>query len=477
MKNNMIKLLILVCFTSLTNILIGQNIKRYEGVMNLPSDLNQFKGILHQKYDKDYRIGAGTGYYDYYEDSDGSRIKHGKFLFESGGNYGTHGPNVISGTYSHGKKVGQWTFEPPKDKDQGYFKYLYSSLKITFKDDTFNGPCEFYTDKDHLQINMSCNFNNGILTGEASVILKFESSPVTNECHGIINEEGLLHGIWNLSSKGGIERTQKRVYYKGALVYAEEFDLSTGEKKICYTAFDNLNKLPDLDKIKDTIVNGQCGIVYCEQFAIKTTNKTYTRFKSKIDCSPYIIWYFPQSMTQSEPLMSQCNNWEKAVYSQHEYAEKLAFIENKRQEHIADSINKALVRAERERSESRVRLNNYIIDFKENHVLVSGNEFRTITPCNTDGKIKKCSYTNGETTFIIGKETVKGKFSKDFVKTDAGETFNPFPENLSSTEDGKMLIYKHQDSRSYGKCAFLIIKEGPLKGVYELSSSAQKCLQ
>lgn len=477
MKNIMRKLLILVCFASLANIIIAQNIKRYEGEMKLPSDLNQFKGILHQKYDKDYPYPiGGTGYYDYYEDSDGTRIKHGKFFLESGGNYGIHGPNVISGTYSHGKKVGQWTFEPPKDKDKGYIKHLYSSLKITFKDDIFCGPCEFIEDRDDYKVNILCNFNNGIITGKASVVHKYEAS-ITKECHGDINEEGLLHGIWNFSSKGGIEITQKRLYYKGALVYAEEFDFSTGEKTICYTAYDNLNEIPDLEKIKDTILNGgQYGIVYCDQFAIKTTNTTNISFKSKIDCSPYFIWTFPESMTKSEPLKNQCDNWDKAFFSQKEYEKQQTDIYKKRQERIADSINEAQARAERERFESRISLHNYINEFAAKHVLVSGNEFRTITPCNTDGRIKKCSNTNGEITFIIGKETVKGKFSTDYVKTDAGETFNPFPERLSSTEDGKMLLYKYQVPGCYGKCVFLIVKDGPLKGVYELSSSAQKCL-
>lgn len=477
MKNIMIKLLVLVCFASLANIMIGQNIKRFEGVMKLPSDLDQLKGVITETWPGNMRGVTGEGYYDYYENDDEERVKHGKFYLN------LPSPSYkITGNYKHGKKDGLWTFETNSDNTIKYSRTI--SLKITYKDDVLEGPCVLVSAPDVVSYislcTITCSFKNGIITGEASLSNKatffLSDGEVTSNCRGFINNEGMLDGTWTIHDKGGIERSQKRIFYKGALIYVEENDFSTGEKTICYSAFDKLKKAPNVENIKDTVIYGKKGIVYNGQIALRTKLHDYT---SNVFSYPQLIIYaFPESFRTSDLISQQRESWNYA-YSEaslRKLEDKAKLERQEREERITDSINIAQARAERERFESRISLHNYIIEFAAKHVLVSGNEFRTITPCNTDGRIKKCSNTNGEITFIIGKETVKGKFSTDYVKTDAGETFNPFPERLSSTEDGKMLLYKYQVPGCYGKCVFLIVKDGPLKGVYELSSSAQKCL-
>ena len=463
------KAFLLMCFAIVANMLTGQSIKRYEGLMKYPSDLSQLKDVV-----KIYGIGnGGNGYYDYYVDSEENRVKHGKFYLNVNG-------YDINGSYSHGKKEGQWTFVHPSEKT--YIKTYYNNLKITYKDDILCGPCEYITrasDGWPATVTISCNFNNGILTGEASVLYEFDSYSITSDCRGKIDNNGLLHGIWTISNKGGIEITQKRIYYKGSLVYVEEQDFSTGEKTICYTAFEDLKKAPSLETIRDTIVNGWDGIVYNGQIAIKTSSYEYKN-PSHVKCSVLsIIDDFPDSMEYSELLSQQRESWTKA-YSQYEYESAVKAQRLKRQKQKEDSIRNANNLHLREKEKAYHAFVNYLAEIRNNHIKVIENyngSYTTVyvTTCNTNGTIRKCNSVDGVTTFKIGKETVEGVFSKDFVKTDAGETFSPQPPiELLSNEDGSMLIYQYGSDRN--KCVLLIIKTGTNKGIYTLSSSAQRCL-
>ena len=291
----------MICLAVLTDITIAQSVKRYTGTMMLPSDLDQIKGVVNR-----YNVG-GEGYYDYYEDAEENRVKHGKFYLKAKG-------YDIKGSYSHGKKEGLWTITHPDEK--GYIKTFYNSLKITYNNDVLCGPCEYITKSTQGQlatVTITCNFNNGILTGDASVLYKFDSNSKTSECHGKIDPKGLLHGNWIITDKGGIEIVQKRLYYKGAIVFIEEKDYSTGENTVCYSAFENLKKAPELDQISDTIINGQNCIVYNNLIAIKTTSYRYpSHVRSSVFC---IIDDFPDSMGYSVLLSQQRDSWGYAYSS------------------------------------------------------------------------------------------------------------------------------------------------------------------
>lgn len=460
------KIILLTCFTIITNIVVGQSVKRYEGMMRLPSDLEQLKDVV-----KIYGIGdGGQGYYDYYEDSEENRVKHGKFYLKVNG-------YDINGAYLHGKKVGQWTIAHPVEN--GYIKSYYNNLKITYKDDAFCGPCEYITRSQGwpATITITCNFNNGILTGNASFFAQYDSYSITSECQGNIDKDGLLQGIWIISDKGGIEIKQKRSYYKGALIFVEEQDYSTGEKTICYSAFENSKKIPDLEKIKDTIINEHDGIVYDGQIAIKTRSFD---FPSKAKSSAFsIINSFPNSMTDSPSLLGQQGeNW-KYAYSQNAYEKMIESQRTMRQRQAEERIKNEQRARENEIETAYLAFLDYIAEIRNNYIKIIENyngSYTTayMTTCNTNGTIRKCNNENGITTFKIGKETVSDVFSKDYVKTEAGEVFSPQPPiELLSNEDGSMLIYQYGSYRN--KCVLLIIKKGQNKGVYTLSSSAQKC--
>jgi len=308
---------IILCLAIMASIVNAQSVKRYEGTMMLPSDLDQVKGIVNE-----YQVG-GTGYYDYYENSEDERVKHGKFYLKANDKYN------ISGAYSHGQKIGKWSFDEIINPKQ-YIKSEHKSLSITYKDDVFNGPCK-YTLKtvNNYTYTLNCSFENGIIVGDVTMFADYNQSinskAVTSELRGNIDENGLLNGIWTVSNKGGIEMTQKKMFYKGALVFVEEQDYSTGERVVCYSAFENMQKAPDFNKINDTIINGQDCIRYNDHIALKvpTHRITISSNMRGASLSVYsIIGRFPDSMAYSELLKRQMDSW-KYAYSEKKYQEEL----------------------------------------------------------------------------------------------------------------------------------------------------------
>ena len=297
------RIFIIICLTVLTGITTAQSVKRYTGKMMLPSDLDQLKDVVNR-----HNVG-GDGYYDYYEDADENRVKHGEFYLKANG-------YDIKGSYSHGKKEGLWTITHPDEK--GYIKTYYNNMKITYRNDVLCGPCEYITRPTQglpATVTISCNFNNGILTGDASVSYKYDYNSITSECRGKIDQNGLLHGIWVISDKGGIEVVQKRLYYKGALVFMEEQDYSTGEKTVCFTAFENLKKSPDLGQIRDTIIYKADCIVYNNSVAIKAPLSNFN-FPSHVRSGVFdIIGKLPRSMEYSDLISQQRENWRYAYSS------------------------------------------------------------------------------------------------------------------------------------------------------------------
>lgn len=322
---------LILCFIILSSIVSAQNIKRYEGKMKMPVDLAQFKGVVTETKHSDLTDITGDGYYDYYENDDEDRVKHGKFYLNFPSRY------KINGTYKHGKKDGQWTFESNKEDVNIFLRII--SLKVTYKYDILNGPCILVCKFDMGDVyplcTISCVFKNGIITGEASVVNEVSSLSVNNgnqiisECKGIIDENGLLDGIWNIHDKGGIEITRKQFYYKGTLIYVEEKDFSTGEKTVCYSAFNNLKKAPDIDKIRDTVVLGKKGIVYNGKIAIKDRHIDYP---SNVYSYPQIIIdAFPKTVKNSDLIKQQRENWGYA-FSQNMYEKQAAEYDNKTHE-------------------------------------------------------------------------------------------------------------------------------------------------
>lgn len=252
--------LFIVCFAMIiANIANAQKIQRYEGEMRLPSDLKEFESLI-EGFNK---VGAGS--YEYYENEDGDRIKHGKFVvsFDK-----KNFKREFSGTYKDGQKQGEWVIRDIISAKTNYAKHC--EMTITYLNDVFNGPCRFVKNASNNKFTITCTFENGRLAGNFAMehVDKWREG-VTNYVNGAIGANGLPDGIWTIKQKGGIEVTQKRLYLFGGLVAAEEQDFSTGDKYMVYCAFPGQKKIPAVSEITTTTIEGEECIIFHEQTACK----------------------------------------------------------------------------------------------------------------------------------------------------------------------------------------------------------------
>lgn len=253
------KIFFIVCVAIFfANSASSQTIQRYEGNMRLPEDLHEFAGFM-EGFDQ-----IGTGSYEYYENEDETRVKHGKFLvrFEK-----SRFKREITGSYKDGKKEGEWIIRDIITEKTNYAKHC--EMSITYKDDVFHGPCKFVKNVVNNKFTITCTFDNGRLAGDFSMehMDKWEEG-ITKYVNGTIGTSGLPEGIWTIKQKGGIEITQKRLYLYGGLIAVEEQDLSTGDKYIVFCAFPNQKKLPITEEIIVITGDKDC-ISYQNQTACK----------------------------------------------------------------------------------------------------------------------------------------------------------------------------------------------------------------
>ena len=253
------KKLFIACFAIFfANSVSSQIIHHYEGNIKLPEDLHEFGGFI------DGFNPIGKGSYEYYENEDETRVKHGKFLvsFEK---YSFK--REITGSYKDGKKNGVWVIRDIITEKTNYAKHC--EMSITFEDDIFHGPCKYVKNVANNKFIIICSFEKGRLAGDLTIehVDKWKKG-ITNYINGTIGTSGLPEGIWNIKQKGGIEITQKRLYLYGGLIAAEEQDFSTGDKYMVFCAFPNQKKLPITKEI--TIIAGDKGCIsYQNQIACK----------------------------------------------------------------------------------------------------------------------------------------------------------------------------------------------------------------
>lgn len=242
------------------NFACAQKNQRYEGDMRLPIDLHEFSDFL-EGFTK-----LGKGSYEYYENGDGDRVKHGKFVVSfDRGNF----KREFSGSYKDGKKDGVWIIRDIISGKTNYAKHC--ELSITFKDDVFNGPCKFIKNAaGGNKYTITCTFEKGRMIGDFQLehINSWVDENIINSVNGVIGADGLPEGIWTISQKGGIEITQKRLYMYGGLVAVQEQDFSTGDRYMVYSAFSNLQKLPNATDVTISTKKDGC-ISFQEQTACK----------------------------------------------------------------------------------------------------------------------------------------------------------------------------------------------------------------
>jgi len=265
---------------------IAQEMKQYDGEMNLPKDLYHLQGFMgYGRFsfnDENHQM-KGTGKYSYYVNADDDRVKHGpfKFIFKYG-----YGCNIeISGTYSHGKKDGSWTVkEVITNKDVK--RVEQQNLTITYSNNLPNGAFKLIKSEGNGKYTITCNLVNGLVIGDVSN--RFIRDNIDRELSGKVGEDGLPMGIWTVTDRGSIKVVQKRYYMNGALIYIDERDDSNGEKKVLFSTFPDM-KPADIDSIKNENPN----ISFNGVVAQKEKNDGI-EFKSVIafPFGRHMAWYF-----------------------------------------------------------------------------------------------------------------------------------------------------------------------------------------
>lgn len=333
------KTIIIACVAILfSNIAVAQKINRYEGVMVLPTDLSRMQQFL-----LDNTNNRGEGFYDYYENTDGDRVKHGKFMFIQ--KYSVSVWKVLSGQYVHGKKTGLWVVKDSILAKERIKKIERHNLQATYADDILNGSFYYKQTSSYGTQILVCSFKNGLIVGD------FYTTYGSDTLKGVINSVGLPTGIWTASTTNGIPILQKRYFRNGRLILIEERDESTGERYLCYSIFDGLKNKADINLIKDTIIEGKEGVLYNGHIALLEEDNSHGTFDSRYNSRMGLIGH--DCLSESIPteirfftssIEKQINSW-NYTYSEKASQEWMMQIEKQREKRELqkqDSIRRVL---------------------------------------------------------------------------------------------------------------------------------------
>ena len=446
-----------VCFAIImANIVSAQAVKKYEGEMRYPSDLK----LLSQFFGTDIYNARLIGSYYYYENQDGERVKHGvyQFYFKDGLDY-----VVLRGQYLDGQKTGEWIIKDSIMAKERIKKIEKNNLKITYENDDINGPCQYAKYAKATFTNIKCNFNNRVIVGDV-VVQSYRDTTRIREYKGFVSDDGLLHGIWTIRDKGGLEMLQKRMYYKGGLVSIEESDFSTGDKYMCYCAFNGMTKTPNMEDIKDTIVNGLDCIIWNGQIAVKDEDRGGYNSKMSDERLSNIVFYALKYSLYST-MQEQQESWDYK-YSVKSFSEKTERIRKERERFVQDSIRKEQQLREEQLKEANTMLSEELL------------RYINIQP---DKKIKKSSIEGNVIVFQAQPEVFRGEFKEEYMKNSMGEIYPNDNRQLlqyrakvlSNKACDVILLKFEKDSKLF---VYLIHKNGQKTDIYEVTQSAFKGL-
>lgn len=272
----------------------AQNIKTYSGQMSKPDWLADLIG-------EEYMQGKGS--YSYYEDAQENRIIHGNFnlTFSKDALFGTIFKETITGSYSHGKRNGQWTMRSVDINGK-----VFSQYRFQYKDGVLHGSFSYTEDGGG---SVTCTFNNGVLSGTYTNVY-VTTGGCTHTTSGKVDSEGRPHGEWTIVSKGPgiVPKDRTRLYYKGCLVYYREKDHSTGKITYENQISPSIRTATDISKIHDTIINGtsyiDVGGVICGIRPISSWSAgDYTGYLSKIypNINKWNVEFDPTPVSNSGP--------------------------------------------------------------------------------------------------------------------------------------------------------------------------------
>ena len=168
-------------------------------------------GQTLKTYNGPYRSGNLT--YTYYEDENGERVRHGKFIY-------TFSSSTVSGSYKNGLKNGRWTY-----------KDISSNWKITKSIDFFDGNREGYISNTTQERNGAAHteryqMKNNRLIG----MVKMKDNKI--DACGQFDDDGFPDGLWVNKYKDAYDGsiiTETEEYVHGVLVSKQKKNEATGK--------------------------------------------------------------------------------------------------------------------------------------------------------------------------------------------------------------------------------------------------------
>lgn len=214
----------------------AQTIKTYTGgglaIPSFPFKITHYSSTLY-------------GSYQYYENKDGDRVLHGKFI---GDDLQCH----IEGQYKHGKKDGKWVFI-----DQSKTNVRYS---LTYKDDELNGPyefiCMYYWSLDGRRTQyVYGTFKNGNRSGKIHIDIKQnwgDQEWTKAKLDGFFDDQGQMHDCWKSEyiDDSSVKHFITAVFSHGVVSNMTELNDATGKKSVIH---DDLSSKPQ----RDTMINNR----------------------------------------------------------------------------------------------------------------------------------------------------------------------------------------------------------------------------
>lgn len=281
------KTILLTFLTLITIYSTGQSIKQYSG-----------------------KIGAGSGQYSYYENTDEERIKHGSFEYVEERFRGlslkyTEKLNfIVKGNYKNGIKDGLWS--------ETYIEYLggytgavtkwdaiqqrhvivdylindnnnidaITKVRCNYLNGKLNGEyiCEKYKLIDGKRVlvsSITAAFKEGVLTG------KYASTEGKNKLLGEFDELGFLNGKWTETSTTELITS----YFEHG--YLKGYSKRSMPENIVVAKYDNL-KVGVMDKVSslgftiDTAINGNVKEYENNQYDVSIANYPFERIELPI---------------------------------------------------------------------------------------------------------------------------------------------------------------------------------------------------
>ena len=212
----------------------AQNIKTYSGPMKMPEYIPHIDLVLGGNTDLNYcyyNHPMVEVKYSYYENKDGKRIKHGKFILHS---YKGH----IMGNFKNDVVDGIWYFVIGDESCLTNGNYDLAKFKksmnlfaaVPYKDGKMNGTFAGKLSDISYHFWLNGTIANNCPVGKWSVKIQDSWRGTDNLVFQIsFDENGYAHGDWVLKSTSGILKVQHRIFNHGILEKITEYDESTGE--------------------------------------------------------------------------------------------------------------------------------------------------------------------------------------------------------------------------------------------------------